>query len=153
MNEIDIQFFTEDLSEHEDRIHAFTDSALKNINIDNWSLSMVFTGDDHIKDLNEKYRDRKGPTDILTFCEIDTGRDWVNGNTDENFYAGDIIISTETLRKNAEYFNVNFIDELKRLIIHGILHLKGFDHKTNNDDEDMLIYQEKILKDLGDFEF
>jgi rRNA maturation RNase YbeY len=58
---------------------------------------------------------------------------------------GDIVISLETLKTNAAYFHVDEDEELRRLIIHGILHLAGFDHPTNNPEEPMLVLQEKIL--------
>jgi len=64
--------------------------------------------------------------------------------------AGDIIISLDSVYENAKYFVVNKEEELKRVIIHGILHLKGYDHATNEKDEEMLIFQEEILKRIID---
>jgi len=66
----------------------------------------------------------------------------------EPYSAGDIIISLETVEENSKYFKVSYEEELKRVLIHGILHLMGLDHETNSEDEEMLIKQEKILKDL-----
>lgn len=69
---------------------------------------------------------------------------------EELYSAGDIIISLDTVKENSSYFKVAYEEELKRVLIHGILHLKGLDHETNNEDEDMLILQEKIVVALSD---
>ncbi|MCK5154790.1 MAG: rRNA maturation RNase YbeY, partial [Spirochaetales bacterium] len=67
-------------------------------------------------------------------------------NQPENL--GDIIISLDTLKRNSNYFKVNYKEEMERVLIHGILHLIGMHHETNNDDEEMIILQEKILKKI-----
>jgi probable rRNA maturation factor len=61
------------------------------------------------------------------------------------FTAGDLVISIDSLADNAKQFSVSENEELKRLLIHGILHLNGMDHTTNDTDEEMLQVQEKIL--------
>jgi len=106
----------------------------------NWDLSIMFCGNSRIQSLNLQYRKKDEATDILTFVQGDTARG--------RFAAGDIVISLETLEENARYFNVPVDEELRRLLIHGILHLNGMDHKTNETDEPMLQLQEKILADL-----
>jgi rRNA maturation RNase YbeY len=68
---------------------------------------------------------------------------------DKFINGGDIIISLHTLGENAEYFGVEEEEELKRLLIHGILHLSGMDHSDNSPEQEMLIYQEKILTRLS----
>lgn len=153
MNDIDIQVLNRKIITEENLILSFIEKVLSKLNIDDWSFTLVFCDDEYIEQLNKDYRNKSGPTDVLTFSETDVSEEWFKADNDGNYYAGDIIISTDTLSKNAEYFKVNEKEELKRLIIHGILHLKGYDHKTNNTDEEMLKYQEEILKDLGDFEF
>jgi len=62
--------------------------------------------------------------------------------------AGDIVISIDTLFRNADEFNVAVDEELKRLLIHGILHLSGMDHSDNSPEQEMLKLQESILTDL-----
>jgi probable rRNA maturation factor len=85
-------------------------------------------------------------TDVLSFGQQDD---------EEQFLAsegltllGDIVISLDDMQANCEIFNVSFDEELKRLIVHGILHLVGEDHTSNNDDEPMLKRQEEIMKFL-----
>lgn len=107
---------------------------------DRWDVSVLFCGSNLIKNLNSRYRKLDEPTDILTFNMGETVRG--------RFLAGDIAISIETLAGNAEYFGVTPDEELRRLLIHGILHLDGMDHKTSKPAEPMLRLQEKILAEL-----
>ena len=72
------------------------------------------------------------------------------------FCAGDIIISVESLPKNAAYFEVDENSELKRLLVHGLLHLNGMDHGDEHIEKgvapegEMLVLQEQILEELKD---
>ncbi|MBL7006436.1 MAG: rRNA maturation RNase YbeY [Spirochaetia bacterium] len=129
----------------------FIYSVLDYLDIDNKEISIVLTGDNSISKLNKMYRNRDEPTDVLTFCqneEIETFSIEAFSIEDNSNCLGDIIISLDTLKRNTIYFKVTFEEELNRLLIHGILHLLGMNHETNNKDETMLILQEKILKEL-----
>ena len=79
-------------------------------------VDVSFVNDDEIHKLNKKYRKKDKPTDVLAFpyqgSEI----------------LGDVIISRDTARRNAERFGVAYKDEIKRLVIHGVLHVLGYDH-------------------------
>lgn len=111
---------------------------------ENWDFSILFCGDDFIRELNKKYREKDEATDVLSFVQQDAKIDFPQGRS-EVFFAGDIVISLDTLKKNAEYFNVSINEELKRLLVHGILHLDGMDHEGSDPAQEMLIFQEKIL--------
>ena len=108
-------------------------------------FSVTFVSDDEIKDLNRDYRNMDMPTDILTF-RLGDGDDDFPPSPDE---MGDIFISLESCKRNAEEFGVSYLEELERLLLHGILHLRGLDHATNDfNTEPMLIEQERILSAL-----
>jgi probable rRNA maturation factor len=124
----------------------FAIKILEEIKKDNWELSVVFCGNEKITELNAQYRNKNEPTDILSFNLGGTIQD--EGKT--IFLPGDIVISLETLRENANYFKITEDEELRRLLIHGILHLDGMEHETNNEDEKMLVLQEEILNKLKD---
>lgn len=79
--------------------------------------------------------------DIPEFAES-PGND---SSDSRSFYAGDIIISLDTVEKNSKYFNVDKNEELIRLLILGILHLYGMTHESNDPDQEMLIKQEELL--------
>jgi len=128
---------------------SFALKVLEEIKRDNWELSIMFCGDEKIKDLNFQYRNKNEATDILSFNLGETME-----NCERTVYLpGDIVISLETLGENAKYFNISEDEELRRLIIHGILHLDGMDHinierNEQMQSEPMLILQEEILKKL-----
>jgi probable rRNA maturation factor len=79
-------------------------------------INLVFIGDEEIRKLNHQYRKKDKATDVLAFP---MGEDGI---------LGDIAISTETAKRNAKRFGVIYKEELKRLVIHGVLHVIGYDH-------------------------
>ncbi len=112
-------------------------------------FSVTFVSDDEIHSLNKEYRDIDSPTDILTFRLADGDDDFPVFGEEENTELGDIFISLDSCKRNAEEFGVDWKDELRRLLLHGLMHLRGWDHKTNDfSTEPMLIEQEKILKEV-----
>jgi probable rRNA maturation factor len=125
------------------QLNAYALKVLAEVDKDNWDLSVLLCGDKTIQNLNSQYRNRDEATDVLSF-ELGVEEPGENGDT--RCLPGDVVISLETLRKNALYFNVSEDEELRRLLIHGILHLCGMDHETNNDTEPMIVKQEYILE-------
>jgi probable rRNA maturation factor len=94
-------------------------------------LTVCFVNDREIARLNKKFRGKAKPTDVLSFQ--------VKGNgvsefpsADHRNYLGDIAISPETARRNAKRDGGTLDRELRVLILHGILHLMGHDHDTDN---------------------
>lgn len=79
-------------------------------------INVVFVSDKEIRELNRKYRKKDKVTDVLAFPMREEG------------ILGDIAISVETAKRNAKRFGVNYESELKRLVIHGVLHLLGYKH-------------------------
>ena len=132
------------------KVEPFIQTVLQKLNYDNEEISVLFCSDEFIKELNSQYRNIDSATDVLSF---ENGEEYED---DEGLWknVGDIAISLETLPKNAEYFEVDTNTELKRLIIHGILHLNGMDHgeehieKSVVPTDEMLILQENLLADL-----
>ncbi len=111
-------------------------------------FSIHFISDGEIQSLNREYRDKDEPTDILTFALSDGEAFPVMEGEEREL--GDIFISLESMRRNAESFSVSEDEELDRLLVHGILHLLGRDHATNDfSSEPMLLEQEKMMDDLG----
>nr|AGS53444.1 hypothetical protein [uncultured bacterium contig00027] len=123
---------------------GFALKVLEEIKKEDWQLSFFLCGDKTIKELNAKYRNKPEPTDILSF---NLGAVIHEGGRDI-YLPGDIVISLDTLRENALYFQTPEDEELRRLVIHGILHLDGMDHKTTDKKEPMLSLQEEILDKL-----
>ena len=112
-----------------------------------WDFSIVLCGDSLIRDLNRKFRELDEPTDILSF---EGGGEYSDSAGKSFFCAGELVISLDALSRNAAEFNVSENEELKRLVIHGILHLNGMDHSGSSLGQKMLKIQETILKTLDD---
>lgn len=107
---------------------------------ENSQLSMVFCDDEAIKELNNEYRSKNEPTDVLSFpMEL------------ENFVPeirmlGDIVISTDTAIRQAKEYNHSVMTEIVILMIHGLLHLHGYDHIEEDDRRKMRVREAEILK-------
>ena len=126
---------------------------LETLRFDGEEISVLFCNDAFIQELNSQYRGIDAPTDVLSFENGDEYTD-EDGNLWRSM--GDIIISLETVPKNAAYFGVSENEELKRLLIHGILHLNGYDHGEAHiepgvePEDEMLKLQETVLRGFSD---
>lgn len=129
-----------------DRAELFILRVLDKLELDLWDLSIVLCDDPFISGLNQEYRHKEGPTDVLSFEQ----GEWYEGENGRRYLAGDVVLSLDTLARNALEFGVSQDEELRRLLVHGILHLSGADHGTNEAAEPMLIKQESILESLGE---
>ena len=122
----------------------FSRRVLDKLGRDKWDISVLLCDDTTIGRLNRRYRGKAGPTDILSFAM--EGGNFPNPTKRQS---GDIAISLDTLKENALRFGISEDEELRRLLIHGILHLNGMNHKSNSNTEPMLRLQERILSELG----
>lgn len=99
--------------------------ALAAAGIDGWDLSVLLASDAVIRSLNARYRGKDRATDVLSFSQLAGARVAGHGRRRP---AGDLVISLETMRRNAGEHGVEEREELARLVVHGILHLAGMDH-------------------------
>lgn len=144
----------EGLSEPEwlEKIEPFMQKIMEKTGYDQEEISVMFCTDGFIQELNRNYRKIDAPTDVLSF---ESGEEY-SDEEGEWFSAGDIVISLDTLPENAEYFEVDKNAELKRLLVHGLLHLNGMDHGEEHIEKgvapscEMLVLQEKVLSELAD---
>jgi probable rRNA maturation factor len=145
MNRVDVSAEEIPLPDWAGNVENFVQKILSALEKTNWDVSILFCSNLFIQELNKRYRNKDEATDVLSFPQGDT----IAEEDGEHFIAGDIIISPETLLENAAYFKVSIDEELRRLLIHGILHLNGLDHATNAPTEPMLQLQEKILQQIN----
>lgn len=96
-------------------------------------LNIIFTSDDFLLNLNKEHLNHDYYTDILTF------------QYENNPIEGDLFISVERIQDNADHLGVSFIDELNRVIIHGVLHLLGYNDKSDQEAEEMRIKEDYYL--------
>jgi probable rRNA maturation factor len=99
-------------------------------------ISIVLADDDFVQNLNKQYRGKNKPTNVLSFP-----------NEDEPL--GDVILAFETVAREAEEQGKTFRDHAAHLIVHGILHLMGYDHEDEGEADKMEAREAKILKKLG----
>lgn len=98
-------------------------------------IDYIFCTDDYLLKLNQEYLNHDTFTDIITF-------DYTNGKT----ISGDIFISTERVQENAKSFEVDFHEELLRVMSHGVLHLMGYGDKSEEDKKIMRAKEEEKMK-------
>lgn len=101
-------------------------------------LSILVVDDDRIAELNQQYRNKKGPTNVLSFPMRE------DGTPDVSPLLGDVVISADTVKKEADQAGIGFGERFSQLLVHGILHLIGYDHEIS--DEDALTMEEKSLE-------
>ncbi len=89
-------------------------------------INYIFTSDSEILSINKQYLNHDYFTDIITFPY-----------TEKNIISSDIYISLETVKTNSQKFNQNFSDELNRVMIHGVLHMVGFNDSTPDEKTEM----------------
>lgn len=137
-----------------------------------YEVSISFVGNEEIKSLNVLYRNIDSETDVLSFPMLDfdesleeeciededAGEECLeNGDDDGEFTEmeafedselalGDIVISMEKAKEQAQEYGHSFDRELAFLLVHGMLHLLGWDHETEDEEKDMFDRQEKILR-------
>ena len=94
-------------------------------------LSILITDDREIKTLNSEYRNKPKATDVLSFA-LDDGEPFpiANDPSDVEHPLGDLVISMDTAARQAREYGVHLHEELERLLIHGLLHLLGYDHEN-----------------------
>lgn len=103
-------------------IHEIVNNLKKDLDFDISSFFINFISSEEIIEINKNYLKHYFSTDIITF----------NYSGNNNILDGEIFISVEDAEINAKRFNVNFNDEIIRLVIHGFLHLLGYDDKDRN---------------------
>jgi probable rRNA maturation factor len=114
-------------------------------------ISVSLSDDQTVRDLNDKHRGKDKPTNVLSFANYQ-GFNWPQTiNADDNIplLLGDVIIAFGVLEKEAFEQNKKFADHLSHILIHGCLHLLGFDHVSNDDATVMEELERKILFGLG----
>lgn len=111
-------------------------------------VSITFVNNDTIADLNSRYRSKEGPTDVLSF-ECDNIKDSfpLPGGADafDVYTLGDVIIATDVASAQAQEYGNSLEDEVSLLLVHGILHLCGYDHIEDDDAQVMEEMQKEIL--------
>ena len=120
---IDFNYETEFTLENEDAISNWISNVIRSENKKEGEINYIFCDDEYLLQINQEHLQHDYYTDIISF-------DYTVGNE----INGDLFISVDRVKENAQEFNVSFDDELKRVIVHGVLHYCGYKDKSEVDE-------------------
>ena len=107
---------------NEELVVKWLDESVRSLGFVIGELSFIFCSDEYLKEINVKYLNHDFFTDVITF-----------DYSKEKLLFGDVYVSTDRVKENAKTYNSSFNKELFRVIIHGVLHLCGFNDKTKKE--------------------
>lgn len=132
---------------YEQDFTAIIEQALKTLGIeDDVEVSCVLVDDERIHEINREYRHIDRSTDVISFAMEDNDQFYVKGMPRT---LGDIFISVDHAKKQAEEYGHSLRREMCFLFTHGILHLLGYDHMTDEQEKEMFGLQDQILGALS----
>lgn len=109
-------------------------------------VSILLTDDTQIQELNREYRQQDKPTNVLSFAALDEDSPIP---PDGPILLGDVIVAYQTTEREARDEGKSFADHLSHLVVHGVLHLLGYDHIEDGEAEEMESLERSILAALG----
>ena len=120
---IDFNYETEFTLENEEAIANWISNVITSEKKKEGEINYIFCDDEYLLEINKEHLQHDYYTDIISF-------DYTVGNE----ISGDMFISVDRVKENAQDFNVSFEDELKRVIVHGVLHYCGYKDKSDEDE-------------------
>ena len=151
MIEIDFTSKFDEFSNYEKKYLDITKVTLEYLGLDfSPVISISFVDNKYIHKINKKYRDVDRDTDVISFAFLDDDE-----NRDNTLHSkgivplGDIYISVDKAKEQAENYGHSLERELSFLYVHGLLHLLGYDHQNEEQEKEMFTLQEEILQKLG----
>jgi len=139
---------------YEKELFAYLEKLVADLGEPNWEMSLTICDNATIAGLNGEFRGKEGPTDVLTFVmEEGEGSELFFPDPTGHHSVGDIVVSLEKVKENSHELGIPYEEELKRVILHGVLHLKGMTHEGYDWEEGMLKVQEELLENYKDIRF
>lgn len=145
MNAVELIKKVDDKIPELEEVQKFIDYALDYLKLDKVVFNVIIIDNDEIHALNKEYRGVDRPTDVISFALED----------DDTFIPleervlGDIYISIDKAKEQANAYGHSLLRELCFLTIHGILHLLGYDHMNEEEEKEMFTLQERVLESYG----
>lgn len=143
--------YIEVINEYEKKVEEleilkdFINYAASNLGLKNVMFNVIIINDNTIHKINKEYRNIDRPTDVITFALEDNKMI----ETPEVRVLGDIYISYDKVKSQAKEYNHSTKREICFLVVHGLLHLLGYDHMTKEDEEKMFGLQKELLEGYG----
>ncbi|MFW5796143.1 MAG: rRNA maturation RNase YbeY [Alkalispirochaeta sp.] len=138
-------------------VERYALAVLRRLERSGWVLSILLADDEFVHRLNREYRGIDSVTDVLSFAGNEDSDPAPDSPVDSSGvtrmqpprYVGDIVLALPFIRTQAEEYHVPFEEEIRRLIVHGILHLAGYTHSSYDfDAEPMLRLQEHLVSEI-----
>ena len=145
MNQVSIYNETDEKLNEIDELPKLIDYMIKFEKLDNLIFNVIIVDNEYIHKLNRDYRNIDRPTDVITFALEDNGKIELEGGR----VLGDIYISIDKAKEQAKEYNHSLKRELSFLMVHGFLHLLGYDHMNEEDEKVMFGKQKEVLDDYG----
>ena len=147
MNEVDVIIGLKPAPKETPFLEAFALTVLEHLGVKNWAMGVMLTDDKGIREYSRRWRGVDAATDVLSFVMIEgESPPRVPGTPLE---AGDVVISVQRVAEQAGRRGEMFETELRRVLIHGILHLRGMDHPGDDYGGGMLRLQEELVGSTG----
>lgn len=127
-----------------DYLKSVIERTLQHEKVNNSIFSIIFVDNEEIHKINKTYRNVDKITDVISFALEDN-----ETVKDEQRFLGDIYISIPKMKEQAQDYGHSEKRELSFLIVHGLLHLLGYDHMTSQEEKEMFRIQEEILNEEG----
>lgn len=156
MTEVIIENVQEKVEIEEAIIKTINDACLETLSFEECDfeceISVTITDNEEIRNLNNEFRDKDMPTDVLSFpmLEFDEDGNAIDAETSpetDNVILGDIVISAERAMEQAENFGHSFLREMAFLTVHSMLHLLGYDHVDDPEGEKIMFKKQKDILD------
>ena len=146
MNKIEIFNQTDEDIKELDIVEKILIFASEKEKLENTSFNLIIVDNQYIHELNKNYRNIDRETDVITFALEDDDSMVL---PDDIRVLGDIYISVDKARSQAEEYGHSFLREICFLAVHGFYHLLGYDHMTPEDEKIMFKKQEEVLEEYG----
>ena len=146
MNQIEVFTLIEEQVPELETVKKVLENAIKKEKLDNIYFNVIIVGNTYIHDLNKKYRNIDKETDVITFALEDDNSMIL---PEEVRVLGDIYISLDKAKEQAQEYNHSLLRELSFLAVHGFYHLLGYDHQTEEESKIMFQKQEEVLEEYG----
>jgi len=145
MNDISFTNETDEDIKEISVLEKLIDFAVAHEQLSNVIFSVIFINDEKMHEMNKQYRNIDRTTDVLSFAFEDT----IDVSSDNVRMLGEIYISVDKAHEQASSYGHTYLRELSFLMIHGFLHLLGFDHMDEQEEKEMFLRQEVILNEFG----
>ncbi|MEE0684228.1 MAG: rRNA maturation RNase YbeY [Bacilli bacterium] len=146
MNELEIFNQTDEEISELETVKDVLNYAIKKENLENVIFNVIIVDNNYIHELNKNYRHIDRETDVITFA-LEDEKDMVI--PDDERVLGDIYISIDKARSQAEEYGHSLLRELSFLAVHGFYHLLGYDHMTEEEEKIMFSKQEEVLHECN----